>query len=186
MSTGVPQPRKKQIVIRPASEVDVPAIAHLGSTTFASTFGYSMPNTDLQAYLSETYNHDAVQSDLSNPLVTIFIASDSSQPSSVMGFVQMNEGKVEDCVKGAKPMKLQRLYVDETYHGSGVGGALFRFVENWAKEKGFETLWLGVWEENLKAQKVYERFGFSKVGAQDFIMGTCVQTDWILIKNLHG
>jgi len=98
----------------------------------------------------------------------------------------MNEGKVEDCVKGAKPMKLQRLYVDETYHGSGVGGALFRFVENWAKEKGFETLWLGVWEENLKAQKVYERFGFSKVGAQDFIMGTCVQTDWILIKNLHG
>ena len=40
------------------------------------------------------------------------------------------------------------------------------------------------WEENFKAQKVYERMGFRKVGQHDFKMGNCVQTDWILTKRL--
>jgi len=185
MAPNLPQSRKKlQPIIRPATDVDIPAIAHLGSTTFSSAFGHSMPDADLQAYLSETYNHTAIQSDLSNPLITIFIASDPFDCSSVMGFVQLNEGKAEDCVDGPKPIELQRIYVDEKFHGRGVGGALFWYVEMWVKGRGFETLWLGVWEENSKAQRVYERFGFGRVGAHDFVMGKCVQTDWILTKSL--
>jgi len=38
-----------------------------------------------------------------------------------------------------KPIELQRLYVDDRFHGSGVGGALFRHVEVLAKERGFKT-----------------------------------------------
>ena len=102
----------------------------------------------------------------------------------MMGFVQVNQGIVEKCVTGPKPIELQRFYVDEKFHGSGVGGALYRFVEKWVKERGFETLWLGVWEENLNAQRVYKNFGFDRVGAHDFVMGQCVQTDWILSKSL--
>jgi len=57
-------------------------------------------------------------------------------------------------------------------------------VERLALERGFVTMWLGVWEENFKAQKIYERMGFRKVGQHDFKMGNCVQTDWILTKRL--
>jgi len=45
-------------------------------------------------------------------------------------------------------------------------------------------VWLGVWEENLKAQRAYERFGFGRAGEHDFVCGECVQTDWILMKRL--
>ena len=186
MAICPPPPREKvQSMIRPATEADVPAIVHVGITTFTSSFGHSMPEADLQAYLSEAYHPGAIQSMLSDPRSNTFVACDPSDISSVMGFVQLNQGKVEECVSGPKPIELNRFYVDAKFHGSGVGSALFWYVDKLAREWGFETLWLGVWEENLKAQRAYQKFGFSKVGTHDFVMGECVQTDWILTKNLN-
>lgn len=53
-----------------------------------------------------------------------------------------------------------------------------------ARSWGFKTMWLGVWEDNFKAQKVYGKLGFTRIGEHDFKMGDCIQTDWIMIKNL--
>ena len=39
------------------------------------------------------------------------------------------------------------------------------------KEKGYETLWLGVWDKNIAAQKFYERIGMKIVGTSDFSDG---------------
>ncbi|KAG9247027.1 acetyltransferase [Calycina marina] len=172
--------------IRLATEADIPAICHLGASTFTSTFGYSMPASDLQTYLSEVYTHAAVAADILDPLITTFVATFPASPlSEIRGFAQMYQGPIEECVTGPKPVELKRLYVDAKYQGGGVGGALFQRIESWAKDGGFATMWLGVWEENLNAQRAYGRFGFKeRVGKHDFVMGTCVQTDWIMVKSL--
>lgn len=92
---------------------------------------------------------------------------------------------MEPCLEGMEgTIEIQRLYVDEKYHGLGVGGALLKHVQNVAKDLGFVHLWLGVWEENFKAQKVYERFNFRKIGVRKFVLGSCVQHDWIMISRL--
>ena len=57
-------------------------------------------------------------------------------------------------------------------------------IEAIARGEGYETLWLGVWEENGKAQGFYGRMGLEKCGEHEFIMGTCVQMDWIMKKSL--
>jgi len=79
-------------------------------------------------------------------------------------------------------VELQRLYVDTSFHGGGVGKLLIGGIEAIAKEEGYETLWLGVWEENFKAYGFYQRFGLVKCGFHDFKMGECVQRDWIMKK----
>ena len=66
----------------------------------------------------------------------------------------------------------------------GVARGLVDEAERIAREEGYETLWLGVWEENVKAHRVYERFGFGRVGEHGFLMGTCLQMDWIMCKPL--
>jgi ribosomal protein S18 acetylase RimI-like enzyme len=176
-------PRKRTPILRLAKPQDIEAIAQLGATTFASSFGYSLPASDLQAYLETAYSLSAIAKDLENPLIDIIVACDSND--HVIGFVQLTQGTIEPCLADVEsPIELQRLYVDERHHGGGVGRALENEVERIAQKRGFRTLWLGVWEENSKAQKAYERFGFSKVGSHDFVMGTCVQTDWILMKSL--
>jgi ribosomal protein S18 acetylase RimI-like enzyme len=176
---------KRQTIIRRAEEKDIFEIANLGAKTFAESFGYSMLPSDLQDYLETAYSYSAIKNDLADPLKDIFVANNDRDPNHVMGFVQLTRGTSEPCLRDFENIvELQRLYVAENYHGSGVGGSLVRHVEKLAKESGFATMWLGVWEENIKAQKVYERFGFKKAGEHDFKMGTCIQTDWILTKQL--
>jgi ribosomal protein S18 acetylase RimI-like enzyme len=183
MIQSQPSPRERGPILRPAKTRDIEAIANLGSTTFSSSFGYSLPASDLQAYLETAYTPSSIAKDLANPLIDIIVACDAND--HVIGFVQLTQGTIEPCIADVeRPIELQRLYVDEKYHGGGVGRALEGEVERISRERGFKTMWLGVWEENFKAQKAYERFGFSKVGSHDFVMGTCVQTDWILTKTL--
>ena len=45
-------------------------------------------------------------------------------------------------------------------------------------------MWLGIWEGNFVAQKVYEKMGFGKVGEHEFQMGKCIQIDWIMWKDI--
>jgi ribosomal protein S18 acetylase RimI-like enzyme len=170
-------------ILRPAQSKDAKQIANLGSHIFASTFGYSMPPSDLDHYLKDAYSISSIESDISNPDVDLIVACDDDD--NVIGFSQLRRGSIEPCVaKKEKPIELQRLYVSPEFHGRGIARVLVDSVEKMAKGQGFKTLWLGVWEENVKAQKVYERMGFVRVGEHDFKMGDCVQTDWIMNKNL--
>ena len=44
-------------------------------------------------------------------------------------------------------------------------------------------VWLGVWEENVKAQRFYGRWGFEEqLGTHDFVMGDTKQTDLLIVK----
>ena len=81
-------------------------------------------------------------------------------------------------------MELQRLYVSRESHGRGVGKALSNKVEELARDLGYRKIWLGVWEGNFVAQKVYESMGYERVGEHEFTMGRCIQMDWIMLKPL--
>jgi ribosomal protein S18 acetylase RimI-like enzyme len=169
--------------IRIAIPEDATFIQQIGSTVFATTFGHSMPAEDLKIYLEDAYSLQSVLNDIQIPSKTVCVACDAR--NQVVGFATLTEGTIEDCVRSAPaPIELQRLYVDSAAHGQGVGGALMKHAEDIAKDRGFQTCWLGVWEENHKAQKMYERLGYRKVGDHDFVMGKEIQTDWILIKEL--
>lgn len=115
--------------------------------------------------------------------MTTLVAVSPIFPYPVVGFAQLNRTSTEPCIADSpKPVELQRLYVDTSFHGGGVGKLLIGGIEAIAKEEGYETLWLGVWEENFKAYGFYQRFGLVKCGFHDFKMGECVQRDWIMKK----
>jgi GNAT superfamily N-acetyltransferase len=46
--------------------------------------------------------------------------------------------------------------------GHGVGGALLRAAEAWARDRGFRTLTLNVFSGNRHARDVYEHMGFEE------------------------
>jgi ribosomal protein S18 acetylase RimI-like enzyme len=143
-----PLPSKRVVTLRPALLKDVHGIATLGSQVFASSFGYSMPASDLEDYLISAYSPSSIAADLDNPHITIIVACNNVD--SVIGFVQLTEGTMEDCLKGCeRPVELQKLYVSQEYHGEGVGRKLVDCVEGLARERGFVTMWLGVVSVNL-------------------------------------
>jgi GNAT superfamily N-acetyltransferase len=53
------------------------------------------------------------------------------------------------------------LVVTEEAAGTGVGGALMRAAETWARQQGYGKLTLTVFETNHAARAVYEHLGYA-------------------------
>jgi ribosomal protein S18 acetylase RimI-like enzyme len=53
-----------------------------------------------------------------------------------------------------------------------------------AAAKGFQTIWLGVWERNLRAQTFYKKYGFAVVGQHIFKLGNDEQIDLIMTRKI--
>jgi len=54
--------------------------------------------------------------------------------------------------------------VKQKYWGIGIGSLLLREILSFAKKNGIEQVELGVYSDNLRAQKLYEHFGFTEWG----------------------
>ncbi|MEM0981513.1 MAG: GNAT family N-acetyltransferase, partial [Cyanobacteria bacterium P01_H01_bin.58] len=117
------------------------------------------------------------------PNSLFLLAYKASEPDkNPVGYARLISHSTEPSVTGPKPIELVRLYVDQSAVGQGYGAQLMQACLEQAADDGFETIWLGVWEKNYRAQAFYKRWGFQQVGVHDFVMGKDVQTDLILTR----
>jgi len=100
------------------------------------------------------------------------------------GYAKLNKGQPADGIVGTKPIELVRLYVDRKWLGRGVGEALMRRCLEEAGRAGFKTIWLGVWERNLRAQAFYRKWEFQAVGKHVFQLGEDAQTDILMERQI--
>lgn len=56
------------------------------------------------------------------------------------------------------------LSVKQKYWEFGIGSLLMQKIISFAKQSGIEQVELGVYADNLRAKKLYERFGFTEWG----------------------
>jgi len=57
-------------------------------------------------------------------------------------------------------------------------------VDGQARALGARQLWLGVWEHNLRAIAFYRRVGFAQCSSHPFLLGSDLQTDWVMNRRL--
>lgn len=170
--------------IRAATAKDASAIAAVGRHTFSTTFGHTVEPHQLQAFLDESYSTEAIAKDLADKNRDTFVGVDID--GKVQGFTMLTRGSHEPCVEHIPDrVELQRIYVDPSAHGKGLGPALARIVDDTAREQGFRNIWLGVWEENHPALKAYTKWGYKQVGTHDFVVGGVVQKDLVMAKSLY-
>jgi GNAT superfamily N-acetyltransferase len=174
---------QKPVNISFATLADAGRIAELGAHVFSTTFGHSVEPHELAAFLEEAYSETAITKDINDENKDVIIAT--SDNGDFLGFAYLTRGSSEPCVEDLeKTVELQRIYVHSASQGAGVGRVLEKAIETMAREQGFKNLWLGVWEENLRAMRAYEKWGYKQVGDHDFTIGSIVQTDHIMVKTL--
>ena len=64
----------------------------------------------------------------------------------------------------------------------GIGGLTLRAA---AREAGASGIWLGVNDENARANRFYDKSGFTIVGAKTFTLGSRVESDFVRERLLH-
>ena len=81
-------------------------------------------------------------------------------------------------------IELSKCYVHPDHHGAGIANALMTASLDAARERGAHGMWLGVNQQNARAQAFYVRSGFAVVGTKHFTVGTRVEDDYVLERPL--
>lgn len=175
--------RPPPVTIRPAAPDDNKRIADLGRRTFADSFGSDNDPGDMERYLDKAFSPDIQAAELAEPSSCFLIAESGEQS---VGYARLVEVSAPACVAAARPVKLQRIYVDRQWIGRGVGAALMRACIERARQRENDGIWLGVWGKNQRALRFYRQWGFRQVGSQPFILGSDHQTDLVLWLSLDA
>ena len=167
--------------LRDATPADAALLSELSKATFSDTFASQNSLADMEAYLSSTFLIDDIRLELSEPSTKYLIAEFQGK---AIGYAKLGEKELPKALEGKKVIELERLYVLKEYHGRKVGATLMHASIQYAAAQGFDVLWLGVWEYNTKARNFYKDFGFVKFGEHPFVLGSDVQTDWMMKLDL--
>jgi ribosomal protein S18 acetylase RimI-like enzyme len=85
----------------------------------------------------------------------------------------------------ARPaVELSKMYVSPDAHGGGVARALMTAAIDRARNMGSASVWLGVNQENRRAQKFYSKHGFLITGTKTFRLGEGVENDYVMTLRL--
>lgn len=165
------------VSIRTADIGDANVLAKLGRQTFHETFATQNKPEDMDAYIEKSFTIEQLAAELAES-GTVYLVAEAH--AKVIGFAKVAPDPIPDCITEASPVRLVKLYVSADAIGSGVGAALMRASIAWAKNSGYKSLWLGVWEHNHRAKAFYERWGFESVGTETFRLGSDDQTDLLM------
>ncbi|HEX7834703.1 MAG TPA: GNAT family N-acetyltransferase [Pseudolysinimonas sp.] len=100
------------------------------------------------------------------------------------GYTMLVTGDPDDpdvaAVVSARPtVELSKVYVMPEQHGTGVAAALMDATLAAARDVGAVSMWLGVNNENVRANRFYEKSGFALVGLKKFRLGDVDEEDFV-------
>ena len=167
-------------IIRKAVSTDVRTLAELAARTFSETFAADNKPEDMAAYIAGSFNPAQLEAELGDSRSIFLIAEIDG---IAVGYARLHAGDVSKNVEGERPIELVRLYVSAEWHGRGVGQALMGACISEARQQGYRTVWLGVWERNSRARAFYRKWAFHEVGNHVFQLGADRQID-VLMERL--
>jgi len=104
----------------------------------------------------------------------------------IVGYSFLHRGAAPECVADTDAIEICRFYVARTWHGGGVADRLMRASIVEAQRLGRGALWLGVWGENERAIRFYQRHGFHVSGEKVFLFGSDPQSDLVMVTSIDA
>ncbi|CAN5219971.1 hypothetical protein BH23GEM2_BH23GEM2_11350 [soil metagenome] len=164
--------------VQKASPMDAAALADFAERSFRDAFGPLNDPADVAMYCAGAFTPVAQQRELTDPHMTTFVAR---QRAELIGYAQLQEAEPPAGVEEVPAALLRRIYVDRKWLGAGVAQALMQAAAAEAADRGARSLWLTVWERNPRAIHFYSRLGMRVIGEADFLLGTELQRDLVMV-----
>lgn len=162
---------------------DYQVVQSIGRETFYEAFASQNPEGVMQEYLSTSFSDEKIKTELANKESQFFIAWDNDLP---VGYLKISTGNAQTELLGPDALEIERIYVKASHQGKKIGQLLFDKALEVARKKQKKTVWLGVWEENPKAIRFYEKNGFVAFDKHIFNLGDEAQTDIMMRKTLSN
>ena len=177
------------VAVTTAVEADLPELAAVAGLTFPLACPPSAAPADVAAFVAENLSQNRFRAYLADADRMVLIARDDSGNGRILGYAMLIRGLADDAdVQRAVPMRptveLSKMYVLPDAHGVGVAAAVMASALDACRALGAACVWLGVNQENLRAQRFYTKQGFTISGTKTFRLGGHVENDYVMVRPL--
>ena len=175
------------VTIRPAAAGDEAALAAVAAATFPLACPPHTTEEAKAAFIREVLSEGRFAEYLADDTRRLLIAEDAD--GSAVGYTMVNLGEPADAdVRAAIHVRptaeLSKCYVLPGHHGEGVAARLMAGSMDAAVTAGADGMWLGVNQENARAQRFYGKHGFECVGTKRFLVGDRYEDDFVMERAL--
>ncbi|SEF01068.1 Ribosomal protein S18 acetylase RimI [Arthrobacter alpinus] len=178
-----------EVRIRQAGAIDATALAELAAITFPLASPADSPEEDVSAFIAANLGAASFLKYLSDSQRVLFVAEEVSGDLAgrLVAYAMLvdappSDPDVASVVTHSDAVELSKCYAHPAVHGGGVAAKIMRASLAWVAQHGNRTTWLGVNNENVRAQTFYGKHGFSIAGTRSFQLGTRVEHDFVMVR----
>ena len=167
--------------VRTATVEDAAALSGVAAATFVLACPPGMPPESVQKFIDEHLTVERFESYVVDPGRAVLIAEDDDE---AVGYAMLVHGEPYDAdvravVKHLPTTELSKIYVLPTAHGGGIARDLLAAAVEVARSIGAAGIWLGTNQQNVRAQRFYEKSGFERIGTKRFWVGDHFEDDFV-------
>jgi diamine N-acetyltransferase len=175
------------VQIRSANAADATALAQVAAATFRLACPPDITDEAVAGFIAEVLSEERFVEYLADPDRSLLLADDDGEP---IGYTMLVFGEpYDEAVRAVVPdrpaAELSKIYVLTDRHRSGLAAELMTASVEIARNRGAAVLWLGVNQQNERAQRFYAKSGFERVGTKRFWVGDHWEDDYVLARPLH-
>jgi ribosomal protein S18 acetylase RimI-like enzyme len=174
------------VEVAAAAEADLAELAGVAALTFPLACPPSTSQENVAAFIEENLSENQFREYLTDARRVVLAARADGR---MVGYVMLVRGVPDDGdIARAVPLRpaveLSKMYVLQEAHGTGASAALMSAALTRAAELDAKCVWLGVNQNNQRAQRFYTKHGFSVNGTKTFRVGTDLENDYVMVRPL--
>jgi diamine N-acetyltransferase len=169
------------VSIRRATPVDAPALASVAAATFPLACPPGTTEANIALFIETSLSQQSFEGYLAKDSHRLWLAEDGDEPVAYAMAVhgEPTDPDIQAAVGSRPTLELSKIYVRESHHGSGVAKSLMDVAITEAAESGAASVWLGVNQQNVRANRFYEKQGFVLRGTRSFQVGDSTEADYV-------
>ena len=172
-----------------------PGAAQAIATVAAATFPLACPPhsrpDDIAGFIRDNLGADAFARYIESAESEVLAAR--TPDGDYVGYALVHhraptDADVAAVVTAAPASEISKMYVLPDHHAKGrassPAAALMSAALQNAKSRGSAIAWLGVNQENVRAQRFYAKMGFTRAGVKTFNLNGSIEHDFVLTQAL--
>ncbi|HEX9831715.1 MAG TPA: GNAT family N-acetyltransferase [Mycobacterium sp.] len=165
---------------------DLPDLAALAGRTFPLACPASVAADNIAAFIDENLSERRFRDYLADPDRLVLAAREDVR---MVGYAMLIRGVPDDddvqrAVTLRPAIELSKMYVLPDSHGAGVSAAMMSAALGWTRDRHARVMWLGVNQQNRRAQRFYRKHGFTISGTKTFRLGADTESDYVMVRRI--
>lgn len=182
------EPLTRTVQLASTDSVDTHELAAVAARTFPLACPPSIARENIASFIDTNLSAARFDEYLADPRRVILTAQHGDR---IVGYAMVVDGVGDDpdvaCAVDIRPAaELSKMYVLPDFHGIGLSAALMEHAVAAVADWHLRCMWLGVNQENVRAQRFYAKHGFRISGNRTFQVGDDLREhDYVMVRELH-